>query len=200
VGNATRDDPKLTDAEKDKLTEKGAQQATALGAVLATVAVDRLYTSPANRTVATAESVLKALSTRPGLALVPLPGVGPITLGKAPSEKSPAINSLVASWQAGRDLRLEGGENLADMTARAKKALADIVKSVRAGQTAVVVAHGEILLSYLCEFDVARTMQALVSYRLPNACILAFDATEKGALFLDLFAAPAAPASRPSEK
>lgn len=178
VGNATRDDPKLTEAEKDKLSEKGAKQAAALATALAAVKPRKILHSPAVRARETAQIVVKALSL-PAESIAEMKAFGPIETGTSPDANKTALQLLVEGWRAGVDRKLDGGENLAAICARVKTGLAELHKNA-GNDPPFVLTHGEIVISVHAGLDPAKAMQSLLTFRFANTGVLALDVAKDG--------------------
>ncbi len=200
VGNASRDDPNLTDAEKDKLTERGKEEAAAAGVVLAKLGVKKLFHSPAERAKETATLAAAAFEKASRPALAEARAFAPLEMGRSPRFGTPASHLLVAAWRDGEDPRFEGGESLADLAARCAKGVDALRRAaVEAKGPVAVVAHGEVLAAWLLAFDGERMPKTLVSKRLANTAIGVFDVGPKGALTcLGLFEPESPAASKPA--
>ncbi|HKD99609.1 MAG TPA: phosphoglycerate mutase family protein [Planctomycetota bacterium] len=168
VGNRTKNDPKLSEAEKDKLTDDGRAQAKEIAAALQEIAgerVTRLLHSPAVRARETAEIVSSELASRPGLREVA--SFAPLRLG-APSE----------------------GESLAQFAERCRAGMTYVIHDAQAGSV-LLVAHAETLSAFAA-MAASRELRAVES--VPNGAIVAFDVDTKGVLHcLGLFARPPSP-------
>jgi broad specificity phosphatase PhoE len=177
VGNASNDDPKLRDDEKDRLTERGRAEAEQVGAALRTLGVVRLLHSPAVRGLETATIAARQFEAARTPQLVPAPAFGPLVLGRSPDPGRSALRYLAQQWSQGGDPRLEGGESLADLCARCRKGL---VALARESQPVAVVSHGEVLLAWCLELESAPLPAALSSFALSNGAIGAFDLAADG--------------------
>jgi broad specificity phosphatase PhoE len=185
VGNASGDSPKLTEAEKDQLSEQGKKDAAALGAAVKLMGVSQVLHSPATRATQTAEGAWRAAFGEAPPKLVKLDSMAPVALGRSPVEGTPPASYLVSRWMKGEDPKLEGGESLAEACQRIRRGCADLYKrSLDAKEPLAVVAHGEVMLAFLAAFDAADLRRRIVSFRVKNGGILAFDldATGKTAL------------------
>ena len=200
VGNATRDDPALTEAQKDKLSERGKTEAAQAGAALRAAGVARILHSPKERARETAEIARAAFD---GAKLPPLaaePAFGGIEIGKSPIATVQPSQYLGASWQKGEDPKLEGGETLAEIAARAREGAKRIAgDSAAAGAPIAIVSHGEVVAAWLAGFDGKAVPTFLTRVKIPNASIAAFDLAPGGdATFLGIYVLPEdPPASRP---
>lgn len=135
--------PGIGEAQLDSLTEKGHEQARAVGARLAGAGVTRVVSSPAQRARQTAEAIAGVL------------GVDPIEVSESfqplrhgASREAADYRWRTGNWKAGRDPRPEDGESLDDGLARAAGFL-DAIASAAPGTTLVVVSHGEIAAALL---------------------------------------------------
>lgn len=138
------------------LSERGFEQAAAVAAWFDDVPLDRLYASPLLRARQTADAVL---ARKPGIPLVPLPGLMEMSFGilegrSYEGENAAFFQWLASRWAAGRfNDRLDGGESVQDVITRAHASLDHIVSESR-GQTVAVVTHGRwlrVLLSTILE-------------------------------------------------
>lgn len=180
IANATGDDPKLTDAQKDKLSEKGGRQAAALGAALKPLAPRKIIHSPAVRARETAEIIAKTVDAKSPPTLNISKAFGPIETGKSATVGKSALQLLVESWKAGVDAKLEGGEDMATVAARVKKGLAEAFAANGDGGPLFIVSHGEVSISVLCDYDLKRTLASLLTFRFANAGMLALDVAKDG--------------------
>jgi probable phosphoglycerate mutase len=135
--------PGMTDAKLDSLTEKGQQQARAVGERLAGAGVTRVVSSPAQRARQTAEAIAGVL------------GAGPVEVSESfeplrhgTSKQAADYRWRTGNWKAGADPRPEGGEALEDGLARAAGFLENVAREAP-GTTLVVVTHGEIAAALL---------------------------------------------------
>jgi len=135
--------PGMTDAQLDSLTEKGEQQARAIGQRLAGAGATRVVSSPAQRARQTAEAIASVLGTGP---IEVSDSFEPLRHGA--SKQAADYRWRTGNWKAGNDPRPEGGEALADGLARAAGFLEEIARTAP-GTTLVVVTHGEITAALL---------------------------------------------------
>ncbi|MBL8693335.1 MAG: histidine phosphatase family protein [Planctomycetes bacterium] len=195
VGNATRDDPKLSEEQKDKLSEKGKAEATALGTTLVKLGVTALLCSPAKRAEESAALVAEAFAQSAGVRPQTDASFGPLAYGRASKAGQSPLSELASAWREGKDVRLEGGESLADMASRLRRGFADLARTraTAPGATAVV-AHGEVVLAAVLAFDASQLPKLLTTFSLPNASFAALDVASDGAVTLrGIFAPPAPP-------
>lgn len=200
VGNTRPDDPKLTESEKDKLTERGRGQASAVGAALKHLALEEILHSPAVRASETAGLLAKAAGGDVAPVCTAAPDFGQIVIGKSPKPGTSGLRYLVESWRVGRDPRLEGGESLEDVAKRVKAGLARIATNAKSGRPFVIVAHGEVLAAACAQFDISNTTAALTEWRIANTGILALDVSKDGSIQVAGYYAPQGPASRNAPK
>lgn len=135
--------PGMDDAKLDSLTEKGHEQARAVGARLRGAGVTRVMASPARRALQTAEEIAGVLGT--GAVAVDA-RFQPLQHGA--SAQAADYRWRTGNWKAGRDPRPAEGESLDDGLARAAGALEALAKEAP-GATVVVVTHGEIAAALL---------------------------------------------------
>jgi probable phosphoglycerate mutase len=135
---ALRRPPGMSEEQLDSLTEKGQEQARAIGRRLRGAGITRVVSSPAQRARQTAEAIAGEL------------GIGPVEVSEAfqplqhgTSRQAADFRWRTGHWKAGRDPRPEGGESLADGLARAAADL-DARAAAAPGTAIVVVTHGEI--------------------------------------------------------
>lgn len=199
VGNATRDDPTLTDAQKDTLSERGKAEAAQAGAALRAAGVARLVHSPNVRARETAEIARAAFDSAKAPALVAEPAFRGIAIGKSPVPTLQASQYLGASWQKGEDPKLEGGETLADVAARARDGAKKLAGETGAAAPIAIVTHGEVVAAWLAGFEAKAVPYFVSRVKIPNASIAAFDLGPGGeATFLGVYVLPEEPAaSRP---
>lgn len=137
-----RDDPPLT--------EKGIQQASALGSSLARAPIGRILVSPLRRTVRTAELVAgeRSIPLERRSELVEL-DVG-VTEGLPFSEIRERFGDFLAKWQGDEcaSVPMPGGESLDDVAAR----VAPVIAEARAweGDALAIVSHNFVLRVILC--------------------------------------------------
>jgi broad specificity phosphatase PhoE len=193
IGNATQDNPKLSEEEKDQLSDLGKKEAAALAEALRAAAPPQLWHSPARRAKQTAEIAWKAAFPDAPAKIMELEGVRPFQTGKSPKEGTTASRYLVSRWQAGEDPKLEGGESIAELCDRIKKHIIAlrIVAGRQSNNSVAFVAHGEVLVSMLANFDAAETRRGMLAFGVRNASAMVFDLDENGGLTLvGYFCAP----------
>src|SRR5262249_51585904 len=137
--------PKLPADALDHLTDLGRAQSARAGAALRTHNVRLVLTSPASRARETAEEIRAAL---PGTELEVEPRVRPLDLGKSARGAALDWDDRIAEWKKGRDPAPEGGESMAQMGERVRDLVASLAAS-NAGGAVVVVAHGEVIGSFV---------------------------------------------------
>jgi ribonuclease H / adenosylcobalamin/alpha-ribazole phosphatase len=101
--------------------------------------------SPAGRareTAALVSSVLGAPPVRVDRRLRPL------DLGQGTDGKPLSWDQRIAEWEGGRDPAPPGGESLEQVGARVRDVVNELAKA-RAGEQIVLVAHGEVIGSFL---------------------------------------------------
>ena len=136
--------PDLSPPELDHVTALGREQARAVGQALASLEIDELLSSPAQRAIETTEIVGKAL----GLEGRVERGVRPLELGRARDGSPLSWQTRQTAWEAGRDPRPPAGESLVDLGERVR----DVVQTARgthAGGTVVLVAHSEVIGAFI---------------------------------------------------
>jgi broad specificity phosphatase PhoE len=197
VGNATRDDPGRSEAEKDRLTDQGRAQARAAGAMLEQCGVVRLCHSPAVRARESAEAAATAFVTAPP-ALAELGAFGPLRFGTAPAGGGTAPALLAAAWRRGADLRLAGGESLADLATRYRSGAVALCQDARSANGPVALfAHGETLLAWLMDFRVEPMLRGIVRIRIQNGAVAAIDLDADGRAVCVGYFVPEVAESRP---
>ena len=144
--------PDLPAEQLDHLTDHGRVQAQTAGRALAGREIAELLTSPAGRARETAAEIASTLAaTRDGpSALRPIveTRLRPLDLGKRADGGDLDWDERIASWEAGHDPSPPRGESMEQMGAR----VADLVASLAregAPRGVVLVAHGEVIASYL---------------------------------------------------
>jgi len=144
--------PDLPAEQLDHLTDRGRVQARAAGVALAGRGASAVLTSPASRARETAAEIASTLGARSQgpAAFLPTvePRLRPLNLGRRADGRALDWDERIASWEAGRDPSPPGGESMEQMGAR----VADLVASLgREGalRSVVLVAHGEVIASYL---------------------------------------------------
>ena len=133
----------MSSAELDSLTPQGLARAEAIGREIAGKEVAAVYTSPAQRAQQTAAAIAQSLGLG---APITEEAFRPLDTGSDSRAASGTVR--MKSWKNGRDPRPPSGESLGDGQTRASNALAGLAKQ-HAGQTIVVVTHGEIASSLI---------------------------------------------------
>lgn len=133
----------MSAAELDSLTPQGRARAESIGRSLAGKGVVAVYASPAQRAQQTAAAIATAL----GLG-APITNQAFRPLDTGTDTTAARGTTRMKNWKSGRDPRPPSGESLADGQTRASDALAELAKQ-HAGQTVVVVTHGEIASSLI---------------------------------------------------
>lgn len=147
------------------LSERGREQAVALGEQLAAREPDRIVASDLHRALETARLVRRAVPSPPPLERAPAWrerdfGVLQGLSHEALFETFPEFAVLDAGYAAAT-ARPEGGERWIDARARALRAADELVASLAGDETALVVTHGgpiRQVLAALLELDVAETI------------------------------------------
>jgi broad specificity phosphatase PhoE len=136
--NLTPPPTNMTEKDMDALTDKGRQQAEAVGAALRPVNVAAVFFSPTNRTRQTAEGLRgeRTLEAREEREL------RRIDNGKSQSGKPLELADRVAIWKAGQDTRPLEGESMVDLGKR-MLALVQSLRKPYAGKGVVCVTHAE---------------------------------------------------------
>jgi broad specificity phosphatase PhoE len=137
--------PNLPPEGLDHLTDLGRGQAARAGAALRTHNVRLVLTSPASRARETAEEIHAAL---PGTELEVEPRVRPLDLGKSAKGTALDWDDRIAEWKKGRDPAPDAGESMAQVGERVRDLVASLAAS-NAGAAVVVVAHGEVIGSFV---------------------------------------------------
>jgi probable phosphoglycerate mutase len=132
------------------LSEKGREQAVALGARLAALPIAVVYASPIERTTETAA----AIASRCGLEVLPLPGVLEADYGDWTGQK---ISDLTTTdlWKVVQRTpsraSFPGGESIALMQARVVTALDEVVAR-HTGELIVVVSHADPIKAAIAHY------------------------------------------------
>jgi broad specificity phosphatase PhoE len=133
--------PKMSEAELDRLTPLGHEQAAETGRALASREPALILTSPAGRARETADEVGQAVGE---VAVRSEPRLRPLQLGRSASGAAGTWDERIAEWKAGRDPVPPEGESLAQLGLRVLAALRDEQKR-RSGRAVVVVAHSDVI-------------------------------------------------------
>jgi broad specificity phosphatase PhoE len=128
----------MRSADPIPLTERGVEQAEALGRVFAGIPVAQVHASPMDRTAHTAR-----LLAGEGRTLAFDPRLREISLGHFDGAHTKEVFAAAPRWLADPDAALPGGESLNDVVDRASAALRDILAGDEA-RDVVVVAHGGV--------------------------------------------------------
>ncbi len=134
------------------LNPQGEAQAAKAGAFLADVTIDRAFSSPMLRPKDTA---LAILSYHSGIELQYYEDLKEISHGLWEGKYEPEIRAEfpgeLEKWQANPEtVQMPEGENLQQVWDRVAVTWQEIVKSVPAGETALVVAHDAVNKAILC--------------------------------------------------
>jgi probable phosphoglycerate mutase len=134
------------------LNANGQRQAEAAGRALATVHIDRAYTSAMARPRQTAEAILRL---HPGVPLTSSRGLVEIGHGlwegRLEVEIADGWPELLASWkQAPQTVQMPEGENLQQVWDRSLQTWQRIASGLATGETALVVAHDAVNKTILC--------------------------------------------------
>ena len=132
--------PNMPEKEMDALTDKGKQQAEAIGAALKAAPVSVVLHSPTNRTKQTAAAIPGPLREERELRR--------IDNGKSQSGKPLELADRVAIWKAGTDPRPADGESMVDLGNRLLKLVSSLAKE-HAGKGVVCVTHAEPIAALL---------------------------------------------------
>lgn len=124
------------------LSERGLQQAAALGKRLASQRISAIYCSDLGRAVETALQVAAPHS----LEVIPLQDLREMSFGEWEGLTFREITEKYGDmamkwWSAPLSMRVPGGEGLAELTARVVPAVRDIVER-HSGDSVAVVCHG----------------------------------------------------------
>jgi len=136
------------------LTVRGRYQAIRVAECLATVAADRLVTSPARRAFETATIIGERLALRPEVDpdLVELQ-IGELEFIPRGSMRQELSTRVTDAWLAGdEDCEFRGGESLRTAQSRLDRAIARALRG-EAGTRCILVGHGGLFaipLQFLC--------------------------------------------------
>jgi len=132
------------------LSDRGREQADALGKRLAELPVSVVYASPIERTTQTAE----AIARHHGLPVLPLPGVLEADYGEWTGGKLAEL-AKTDLWKtvqrAPSRARFPGGESLAEMQLRMASALETVVAN-HPGELVVVVSHADPIKAAIAHY------------------------------------------------
>ena len=186
--------PSVAPRGLDHLTPLGERQADRVGELLAGKGVTLVVTSPAGRAQESAEKIAAALG---GIPVRVEPRLRPLDLGTDTAGKPLGWDAREAEWKAGRDPVPAGGESMAQVGQRAAAVVKDL-KSQAAGSSVVLVAHGEVITSFIGE---VRGTPPARRYppRLANASMTVVEIRPDGgmALLLTNHVAPGMPSPAP---
>lgn len=134
------------------LNANGRAQAEAAGSFLATVPIDRAYTSAMSRPRQTAEAIL---ASHPGVPLTSTRGLVEIGHGlwegQLEHEIAAGWPQLLADWKrAPETVQMPEGETIHTVWERSLATWNTIAASLGAGETALVVAHDAVNKTILC--------------------------------------------------
>ncbi|MFQ6539024.1 MULTISPECIES: histidine phosphatase family protein [Aphanothece] len=134
------------------LNANGHAQAEAAGAFLASVAIQRAYTSAMARPRQTAEAIL---ASHPGVPLTSTTGLVEIGHGlwegRLEGEIAEGWSQLLADWKrAPETVQMPQGETIHDVWQRSLSTWQRIAASLSADETALVVAHDAVNKTILC--------------------------------------------------
>lgn len=136
----------------DALSEQGQLQAEALAEALSILPVAAVYSSPRQRTVATAEPI----AARHQLAVQLLPELGEGSFGSWEGlsraevlARSTEDEQLLLNWEANPEIAPPGGESFAAMRERVVGAVERLAQ-VHPDQTIVLVSHVGPIKALLC--------------------------------------------------
>jgi probable phosphoglycerate mutase len=134
------------------LNANGQAQAEAAGAFLASVAIQRAYTSAMARPRQTAEAIL---ASHPGVPLTSTTGLVEIGHGlwegRLEGEIAEGWPHLLADWKrAPETVQMPQGETIHDVWERSLGTWRRIAASLSAEETALVVAHDAVNKTILC--------------------------------------------------
>ena len=133
------------------LNEEGKAQAEALGVRLIDVPVDRLYASPLERTMETAEAIQRH---HPGLTIQQHPGIGEVRYGEWEGQ---AISSLQSRkmWQVVQEYpsraSFPNGETMREVQTRGVNAIEELAAH-HPRELVVVVSHADLIKMILAHF------------------------------------------------
>lgn len=178
----------------DHLTPLGERQSSKVGQILASKGVKLVVTSPAGRARESAEKIAAALGTAPVRVETRL---RPLDLGYDAAGKQLGWEAREAEWKAGRDPNPPGGESMAQMGERVMAVVKDL-RSEAPGASVVLVAHGEVIGSFVGELRGTPPAQRFPP-RLANASLTVVEARPDGtvALLFTNHVAPGMPSPAP---
>jgi probable phosphoglycerate mutase len=134
------------------LNDRGRTEAKALGARLAELAIDAVYSSPLERALETATEV----ADRHGLPVKAVAGLNEVDFGEwtgrtlVDLDSSPEWRSF-NSFRSGA--RIPGGESMTEVLARALTELGHLRRTHgKSGQLVAVVSHGDVLRAVIAHY------------------------------------------------
>lgn len=131
------------------LTERGKRQAAALGARLAGLPVERIYSSPLGRCLDTA----RAIAGERDLPIVPAAALLELDVGETEGMPFPEMREkygdFMRAWTSdgSLDRRMPGGESMRDLESRLAPFIANLPLD---GPDIVVVSHNFVTKALLC--------------------------------------------------
>jgi len=178
----------------DHLTPLGERQSSRVGEMLAGKGVKLVVTSPAGRARESAEKIAAALGAAPVRVERRL---RPLDLGNDATGKQLDWDAREAEWKAGRDPSPPGGESMAQMGERVMAVVKD-VRSEAPGASVVLVAHGEVITSFVGQVQGIPPPKRFPP-RLANASLTVVEARPDGtvAVLLTNHVAPGMPSPAP---
>ena len=159
------------------LNATGRAQAAALARRLADVPFDAIYASTLDRATETARIIAAEHADVPLHRLADLEEMSwGIYEGEPPSPRiERAFEALYGHWDRGAfDHRVEGGESIADVQARALRAMEHVLAQhadAEGEQTVLVVAHGRFLRVLLATLLTAYGLERMHELRHTNTCV-----------------------------
>jgi len=186
--------PSVAPRGLDHLTPLGERQSSRVGDILAGKGVKLVVTSPAGRARESAEKIAAALGAAPARVDARL---RPLDLGHDAAGKQLDWDAREAEWKAGRDPSPPGGESMAQMGQRVLAVVKDL-RTEAAGSSVALVAHGEVIGSFVGELRGTPPAQRFPP-RLANASLTVVEARPDGtvAVLLTNHVAPGMPSPAP---
>jgi broad specificity phosphatase PhoE len=175
-----------------QLNPTGRAQAERLGARLAPVSFDALYSSPLTRARQTANAVLDHQpDPKPPVRL--LPGLEEIAWGDlegvpaSPATRD-AFDRLHAQWSTGDfETPVPGGESIVDVQTRVLDAWQTILdEQLQTGGTALVVAHGRLMRVLLASILPGYGLERMQDVRHANTGLNILTVEDDGSIAADL--------------
>jgi broad specificity phosphatase PhoE len=176
------------EADYDRLSARGTEQARALGAYLATLELDALYSGPLKRQIQTAEIARGALDSTviPELAeypafemlqhLVPRlvaedPRFAQLATAPTPKLLDDAFHTILGRWSRD-EWAVPGVENVGEFVARIQRGLERVLRDAKSGgRAAVVTSAGPIGVAVGLVFGIAEERMVRTSIVIRNASI-----------------------------